>query len=208
LADETSGSSVEGAGTSTRWRCARFSFILAARAASADGCFGGALTNSTIDGQLAEELAELHDGSISLFVTLPVFRGLLISDQRAAALARFEGLVGEHLAHLDGILGDVIVRRDRSDGDLTRSLFRSLGVVRARPASPSRDQEILGVVEQAQLFLMGSCSFALRFARQARLERSVHVLEDSLARIGSLAMQFMSPNDGAHSVDAWSDAVA
>jgi hypothetical protein len=164
--------------------------------------------DSTIDGQFAEELAELHDGSISLFVTLPVFRSLMVSEQRAAGLARFEGLIGEHLAHLDGILGDVLVRRDRADGDLTRSLFGALTSLRMRPASPSRDEEILGIVQQAQLFLMGSCSFALRFARQAQVDRSVHVLEGSLARIGSLAMQFMVPARGTDAAHEWSDAVA
>lgn len=167
------------------------------------------MNNATFDGQYAEELAELHDGSIGLFVTLPVFRSLLVSDQRASALGQFEGLVAEHLAHLDGILGDVLVRRDRSDSDLTRSLFRSLGLLRQRPASLTRDREILSVVSQAQVFLMGSCSYALRFARQASVERGVHVLEASLTRIGSLAVQFLVPNDGDESVHEWSsNAVA
>jgi hypothetical protein len=164
---------------------------------------------ATTNGQFAEELAELHDGSISLFVTLPVFRDLMLSEQRAATLTRFEALIAEHLAHLDGILGDVLVRRDRTDGDLTRSLFRSLSALRARPASPSRDMEILGIVQQAQLFLMGSCSFALRFARQARIDRSEQVLEDSLRRLGTLAVQFISPaGDDDLTAREWSDAVA
>ena len=164
--------------------------------------------SARINGQYAEELAELHDGSIGIFVTLPVFRSLMLSEQRASALAQFEGLVAEHLAHLDGIVGDVLVRRERSDSDLTRSLFRSLGLLRQSPASASRDREILSIVAQAQVFLMGSCSYALRFARQASAERAVNVLEGSLARIGSLAVLFFVPNDGADAVLEWSDAVA
>lgn len=164
--------------------------------------------NSVIHGQFAEELAELHDGSISLFVTLPVFRGLMLSAPLAASLHTFEALIGEHLAYLDGILGDVLVRSDRADGCLTRSLFRSLAHLRMRPASASRDEEIAGVVEQAQLFLMGSCSFALRFARQAGVDRSVHVLEESMSRIGVFALQFVSPHGERDIVPSWSDAVA
>ncbi len=170
------------------------------------------MQRAAVDGQYAEELAELHDGSIALFVTLPVFRSLVVSDRSAVALQQFEGLVGEHLAHLDGILGDVSVSCERSDSDLTRSLFRSLVLLRQRPASPARDHEILAVVARAQVFLMGSCSYALRFARQACLERGVHVLELSRIRIGSLAVQFLVPSDGDESVHEsmheWSDAVA
>jgi hypothetical protein len=167
-----------------------------------------AMYTATMNGQYAEELAELHDGSIGLSVTLPVFRSMMLSDQRAAALGQFEGLVAEHLAQLDGILGDVLARRERSDSDLTRSLFRSLGMLRQSPASVTRDREILSIVAQAQVFLMGSCSYALRFARQACVERAVNVLEGSMARIGSLAVQFLVPNDGAEAVVEWSDAVA
>ena len=152
----------------------------------------GTKCSSTIFGQLAEELSELADGSISLFVILPIFRGMMVSDSRAMALARFEASIGEHLAHLDGILDDVFLSRDRSDGDLTQSLFRSLTHIRTRPLSPARDQEILGVVQQAQLFLLGSCSFALRLARHAEAGPSVQVLKESLARIGSLAAPFMA----------------
>ena len=167
------------------------------------------MNNATVDGLYAEELAELHDGSIGLFVTLPVFRSLLHSEQRAHALSEFEDLVAEHLAHLDSILGDVLVRRDRSDSDLTRSLFRSLSLLRQRSASQTRDREILSVVSQAQVFLMGSCSYALRFARQAGVERGVHVLEASLMRIGLVAVQFLAPFDGDDSAHEWSsDAVA
>ena len=137
-------------------------------------------------GQFTEELGELHDGSISLFVTLPVFRTLLVSERSAAALTRFEAIVGEHLAHLDGIVGSILVRRDRTDGDLTKSLFRSLTTISVHPPSQARDDAILGVLEQAQLFLMGSCGFALRFARQAGVDRSVQVLEASMNRLGSL----------------------
>lgn len=143
---------------------------------------------SSVRDQFAEELAELHDGSISLFVTLPVFRQLLQSRETAALLSRCEAMLGEHLAHLDGILAPVLAHADRHDGDLTSRLFRSLGRMRRLPPSPSRDEDIVGVVQQAQLFLMGSCSFALRFARQAQLERSVQVLEDALSRLGSVAM--------------------
>ena len=159
-------------------------------------------------GQFAEELAELHDGSIGLFVTLPVLRSLMISEQRAAVLAKFEALIGEHLTCLDGILGDVFVRRDRSDGDLTRSLFRSISALRVWPATAERDDEILGIVEQAQLFLMGSCSFALRSARVARVEGAVQVLEESLARLGSLAVQLVTPPWEVHTRFELSDAVA
>ncbi len=164
------------------------------------------MADATVNGQFAEELAELHDGSISLFVTLPVFRSLLVSKQRAEIVAGFEAAIAEHLAHLDGILGDVLVRRDRTDGDLTRTLFRSLTALRDRAASVARDQEIIRVLQQAQVFLMGSCSFALRFARQAHVERSVHVLEESLARIGSRALQFGAVSSAP--LAEWSDAVA
>lgn len=146
--------------------------------------------SSTISGQLAEELSELADGSISLFVILPIFRGMMVSDSRAMALARFEASIGEHLAHLDGILDDLFLTRDRSDSDLTQSLFRSLTHLRTRAVSPARDQEILAVVQQAQLFLLGACSFALRLARHAEAESSAQVLKESLARIGSLAAPY------------------
>ena len=143
-----------------------------------------------MSGQLEDELSELADGSISLFVILPIFRGMLISDSRAMALARFEASIGEHLAHLDSILDDVFLTRDRSDGDLTQSLFRSLTEIRARPQSTARDEEILGVVQQAQLFLLGCCSFALRLAHHAGAARSAQVLKESLTRIGSLAAPY------------------
>jgi hypothetical protein len=170
---------------------------------------GGAVYAAGEKGQFAEELAELHDGSVSLFVTLPVFRGLLVSEQRAEILSRFESLIGEHLAHLDGILGDVLIRRERSDGHLTRSLFRSISTVRSGAATPTRDDQILGIIEQAQLFLMGSCSFALRYARRVGGERSVQVLEDSLTRIGSIAVQLTAPRwDAQPAQREWSDAVA
>ena len=145
---------------------------------------------STIDGPLAEELSELADGSISLFVILPIFQRMLISDSRAMALQRFEGLMSEHLANLDGILGDVLLRRDQCDGELTKSLFGSLTQLRARPACTARDLEILGVVQQAQLFLVGSCGFALRFARGAHAHETVRVLEESLHRVGSQVSQY------------------
>lgn len=161
-----------------------------------------------VDGQFAEELAELHDGSVSLFVTLPVFRSLLVTSEYAEALSRFEAVVAEHLAHLDGIIGDVLVRRDRSDGDLTRTLFQSLADLRHGAATLSRDIEILGVVQQAQAFLLGSCGFALRFARQARVDRSVQVLEESLGRLGTLALQGAGVRRDRGRSIAWTDAVA
>ncbi|MCC7052103.1 MAG: hypothetical protein IT355_02470 [Gemmatimonadaceae bacterium] len=148
---------------------------------------------SRVSGQFADELAELHDGSISLFVTLPVFRQLLQSTQGAAVLAECEAVLGEHLAHLDGIVGTVLTDTNRRDGDLTGSLFRSLTRVRRLPASPVRDEEIIGVVQQAQLFLMGSCSFALRIARQSGLDRCVYILERSLLRLRSLAVRDALP---------------
>lgn len=146
----------------------------------------------SMDAQFADELGELHDGSVSLFVTLPVFRELLVSERSTTTLTRFEEAIGEHLAHLDAILGEVPLRRDRPDGDLTRSLFRSLAAMRSRAPSIERDDEILGVLEQAQLFLMGSCGYALRYARLAGVEQSVRVLQQSMRRIGSLAVQFPS----------------
>jgi hypothetical protein len=163
---------------------------------------------SAITGQFAEELAELHDGSISLFVTLPVFRTMVLSECTAAALSRFEAAIGEHLAYLDGILGDVLVRRDRADGDLTKSLFRSVLTLRVYPPSAERDDAILAVLEQAQLFLMGSCGYALRFARQAGVDRSVWVLEASMSRIGSLASHVPSAREELRHRFASADAVA
>jgi hypothetical protein len=163
---------------------------------------------TAISGQFAEELGELHDGSVSLFVTLPVFRTLLVSERCAALLLRYEAVLGEHLAHLDGILGDVLVRRDRNDGDLTRSLFRSLSTIRVCPPSEQRDAEIVSVLEQAQIFLMGSCGFALRFARQAGIDRSVQALEDSMARIASLALRMPLASMHEPQEYARADAVA
>ena len=115
------------------------------------------MTDAAVKGQFAEELAELHDGSISLFVTLPVFRSLLVSEQRASALQAFESLIAEHLAHLDGILGDVLVRRDRSDGHLTASLFRSIAELRLRPASPQRPRGRGERLEQGGAHRRGGC---------------------------------------------------
>ncbi len=150
--------------------------------------------SATLDGRFAEELSELADGSMSLFVILPIFRSLVVSERRASELQRFEALMGEHLAQLEGILGDVMVRRDRSDGALTRVLFDELSRLGALPASTTRDTEIFAVVEQAQLFLMGSCSFSLQCARDAELARPADVLEDALARIGSMAVQSVASN--------------
>ena len=62
-------------------------------------------------GQFADELAELHDGSISLFVTLPVFRSLLVSGQRAELLAR----IGSIAVQLVGPQWNSPARRERSD---------------------------------------------------------------------------------------------
>jgi hypothetical protein len=148
---------------------------------------------STIDGPLAEELSELADGSISLFVILPIFQRMLVSDSRAMALQRFEGLISEHLANLDSVLGDVLLRRDQCDGDLTKSLFRSVTHLRIRPESVARDHEILGVVHQAQLFLVGSCGFALRFATSAHADETVRVLQASLLILGSMIGQSAVP---------------
>jgi len=150
---------------------------------------------SAIDGQFADELAELHEGSVGLFVTLPIFRALVRSQRSADLLTRFEAMLGEHLAGLDSILGDTIVRRDRTDGALTRLLFRSICSLRSRHASEERDIDIIRVVEQAQLFLMGSCSFALRFARQARVSQCEQVLQESLVRIRSLALYLTTVDD-------------
>jgi hypothetical protein len=168
------------------------------------------MTDAAIKGQFAEELAELHDGSISLFVTLPVFRSLLVSEHRAAALESFEALIAEHLAHLDGILGDVLIRRERSDSHLTKSLFHSIAELRLWPATPARDDEIVELVGQAQLFLMGSCSFALRYAKQAGVQQSAYVLQDSLTRLGSLAVQLVASqwDSDAQSQHQLSNAVA
>lgn len=188
LADETTGSSVEGADDSKWSRACFFFFVVPAAAIVRGDSTGDAVFVSTIQGQFAEELGELHDGSISLFVTLPVFRALLVTERCLATLTRFESAIGEHLAYLDGILSDVFVRRNRADGDLTRSLVQSLSIIRTQLPSEERDEEILSVLEQAQLFLMGSCGFALRFARQAGVTRSVRVLEESMARIAALAL--------------------
>ena len=166
------------------------------------------MRGSMMEQEFADELTELHDGSISLFVTLPVFRGLLESTQRADALQRVEAGIGEHLAYLDGILSDVVVRRDRADSELTRWLFDSLVGLRSRVASAARDREILAVIQQAQVFLVGSCSFALRCARQVRRERSVQVLEASLGRIGSLAPQLSYAPAVSMARAEWSNAVA
>lgn len=143
---------------------------------------------STMQVQFADELAELHEGSVSLFVTLPVFRALVISQHCADVLASSEATIGEHLAYLDGILGEIVVRRDRRDGELTRSLFRAISRVRLRTACVERDMEIIRIIEYAQMFLMGSCSFALRSARRSKGSRTEQVLEESLQRIGSLAL--------------------
>ncbi len=168
------------------------------------------MRESMVEQEFAEELTELHDGSISLFVTLPVFRGLLESAQRADALQRLEANIGEHLAYLDGILGDVLVRRDRMDSELTRWLFDSLNRLRALAASATRDREIMSVMQQAQAGLMGSCGFALRCARQVRRQRAVEVLEASLGRIGSLAPQLTQAQVPAVPVARaeWLNAVA
>jgi hypothetical protein len=166
------------------------------------------MRGSMMEREFADQLTELHDGSISLFVTLPVFRGLLESPQRAETLRRVEAGIGEHLAYLDGILGDVVVRRDRKDAELTRMLFESLVRLRSRVASAARDREILAVIQQAQAFLVGSCSFALRCARQVRRERSVQVLEASLGRIGSLAPQLSYAPAVSMARAEWSNAVA
>ncbi len=163
---------------------------------------------STTDGPLAEELSELADGSISLYVILPIFRRMLVSDSRAMALLRFESLISEHLANLDGILGDVLLRRDQCDGDLTKSLFRSLTHLRTRPASTARDLEILGVVQQAQLFLIGSCGFALRFARGAQADETVRVLEESLHRVGSRVGPYTVSDLGSEREQVWSSPAA
>ncbi|HYW31696.1 MAG TPA: hypothetical protein VE869_09335 [Gemmatimonas sp.] len=163
---------------------------------------------STTSGQFAEELADLHDGSVSLFVTLPIFRELMSSPHIASALARIEGVIGEHLAHLDCLRDETAIRRERRDSDLTRSLFRALSIVRSRPASRERDAQILEIVEQAQLFLMGSCGFALRFARQAGVDRSVHVLERSLEQIRSLAGDFPAVGPDGAFVPLAANAVA
>lgn len=157
----------------------------------------GTMHGSTIDPQLAVELSELADGSISLFVILPIFQGMMVSDRRAATLAACELSIGEHLAELDGILGELLGCRDGTDGDLTTSLFQSLTALSKQPASAARDAAILHVVKHAQLCLLGCCGFALRLARTAGEERLVHALEESLARIGSLAGQFSVPDIGS-----------
>jgi hypothetical protein len=208
LADETPGSSVEGAGDSSGGVARAFHFQ--ARRARARLAGEAAMRESMVEQEFAEELTELHDGSISLFVTLPVFRDLLESAHRTDALQRLEETIGEHLAYLDGILGDALIRRDRSDSELTRWLFDSLRRVRSLSASTARDYEILLVMQRAQASLMGSCSFALRCARQVRRQRAVEVLEESLARIGSLAPQLtitqLPSVNGAP--DEWLNAVA
>ena len=95
--------------------------------------------SATLDGRFAEELSELADGSISRFFILPRFRSMVVSDRRASDLQRFEALLEEYLAQLDGRLGDVLVRRDRSDGALTHVRFDELSRLGALPASTTRD---------------------------------------------------------------------
>jgi len=169
---------------------------------------GGVMLVGHTEGQFKDELAELHDGSISLFVTLPVFRQLVQSRELGRMLARCESVIGEHLAHLDGILAGLLSRAERHDGNLTSSLFKALVRVRVMPASEVRDGEIVEIIEQAQLFLTGSCSFALRFARQAELYRASHVLEASLRRLGTLAAEFAPARPADNAEHRYSSAVA
>ncbi len=102
--------------------------------------------SATLGGRSAEELSELADGSIRLFGILPILCSMVVEDRRASELQRFKVLIGEHLAHPDGLLGDVLGRRDRFDSKLTRGLFDALSQLRALPASTTRDGDIFAVV--------------------------------------------------------------
>jgi hypothetical protein len=152
--------------------------------------------------ELAGELTELHDASVTAFVTMPVFAALMQSQECAPSLRAIATALGEHLNALDCILHDVKIRRADDDSDFTRSLFVRLTAITQRTPSPARDDEILRMVDQVMLFLIGSCAFALQCARRAGEYRVVHVLEPAIGRLTAVKARWtVSGRDVSRTAD-------
>jgi hypothetical protein len=141
------------------------------------------MVTETLEEQLMAELSELHDGSLCLLLTLPVFERMVTCEASSAELRDLHAAMGTHLTELDQTLGWARFGRVRDDSDLTKRLFTAVTELYAEPASPDRDRAVLRAVQHAQLYLLGSCGFAIRCARQIDrgaisevLERSVRLL--------------------------------
>jgi hypothetical protein len=188
--------------------CSRFSFFrrhgIEALLARKDT----AMNFGASDNELVNELSELHDGSVSLFVTLPVFRNMLTCPILVESFEQLERMVGEHFAQLDRILASVPVGERQCDGDVTKSLFDSLRSMHGQAASPLRDAEIVQAVQQAQLYLLGSCGFALRCARQDGLDGVAALLEISMRRMRSVGLPVLLGNSTADRTEALAVLVA
>jgi hypothetical protein len=142
--------------------------------------------------EYADELAELHDGSVSLFVTLPRFRAMVQSPMLRERLSTVERAVGDHLAVLDRVLVVVQPPRDRHDGKLTTSLFDSLHDIQRESTSAARDARIRSTVEMAHLALVGACGFTIATARAAGAYLHSDVLSSALDRLRALSDTHMS----------------
>ena len=140
----------------------------------------------TLEEQLTAELSELHDGSLCLLLTLPVFERMLICPTSSAEFRELHGAMGQHLTELDRTLGWVRYGRAREDSELTRQLFTAVTELHAERPSPERDLTVLSTVQHAQLYLLGSCGFAIRCARQAGRSAIADVLEESVRLLRSV----------------------
>jgi hypothetical protein len=138
------------------------------------------MTDSEPTSLLTQELAELQAGSVSLFKHLPDFRNGLTCPQRQQVLADIEAAVGEHLAQLDRIVSVIPLSAERCVSDVTRGLDGAFNAMQQSWPSTSRDADILQAVQRAQLFLLGSCGYALRCARSAGLGDIAALLELSM----------------------------
>lgn len=138
------------------------------------------------NGPFLAEIMELHDASVSLFVTMPILRSMLSSDTHADDLAACERTLGRLLCQLDRLVIGALPRAERRDGAMTTVIFSTLQQLRRRPASPARDLEIVSLTQEGQLFLMGAAGFALAFARGVRAYTNIEILRTVMATISQL----------------------
>jgi ferritin-like metal-binding protein YciE len=141
------------------------------------------MTIAATPSDLTSELSELYLGSVSLFRMLPTFRVGMTCPDRQRLLSDIEAAVGEHLAHLDRILTMIPIDLRGADGEVARMLSEALSTVQNDWPSDARDVAILQAVQQVQLFLLGSCGFAIRCARAAGWCDVAAILEASMRKM-------------------------
>jgi hypothetical protein len=208
LADETLDSSVEGAVNSMIWNWSRFCVFTDERHYNVSHRGpGGCVETCTNDSLFTTELAELHDSSVALFVTLPVFRSLLATGEHLPTLVECQDVLADHLRSLDQLLAQSGLRHVAHDSTLTATLFTSLQEIQLEPISSDRDDQILEILRLAHVVLLGSCGFAMRYARMTGMQLECVSLQHEATRLAWLAWRFAAQTARPRS-GSWSGQLA